>query len=343
VRANHAAILDRQRYAEILGLHADLAERKEIEAVLRQADRRKDQFLATLAHELRNPLAPMMTAVHLLKNATGNGRSHERALATLDRQLLHMVRLIDDLLDFSRITRGQIALRREPVTIADIVAAAVETSRPEIEQRQHRLRIEVSDETLWVDADAVRISQAVSNVLTNAARYTDPGGDIRLSVAHQSDAISIAVTDSGRGIAPDLISDVFEMFVRGRDSATAAPGGLGIGLTLAKTLVEMHGGSIAATSAGPNQGSEFTIRLPRTTPPVSDETCSQLTDTDSPVRTLRILIVEDNPDARDMMAVALTEKGHDVRAAVDGPTALRAVEQWSPDVALLDIGLPERP
>ena len=341
VRANHSAIVDRQRYAEILGLHADLAERKEIEAALRQADRRKNQFLATLAHELRNPLAPMMTAVHLLKNADTDGRLPERALATLDRQLHHMVRLIDDLLDFSRITRGQIALQRERVAVGDVVAAAVETSRPEIEQRQHRLLVDLPDTRLWLDADPVRISQAVSNLLTNAARYMDPGGDVRLSVTEADDQVVVSVADSGFGIARDLISDVFEMFVRGRDSAAAAPGGLGIGLSLAKTLVEMHGGSIAVKSEGPNQGSEFTIRLPRSSPPSSNAIDSAETDRHhSSLRTLRILIVEDNPDARDMMTYALTEKGHDVKAAVDGPTAFRAVEEWCPDVALLDIGLP---
>jgi signal transduction histidine kinase/CheY-like chemotaxis protein len=340
VRANHAAILDRQRYGEILGLHADLAERKEIEAALRQADRRKDQFLATLAHELRNPLAPMMTAVHLLKNAGINGRSPDRALATLDRQLHHMVRLIDDLLDFSRITRGQISLQRERVAVANVITAAVETSRPELDQRQHRLLIDQPDTGLWLDADPVRISQAVSNLLTNAARYMNPGGDVRLSVSEEGDDIQISVVDSGFGIAPDLISDVFEMFVRGTDSAMAAPGGLGIGLTLAKTLVEMHGGSIGVKSDGPNQGSEFTIRLPRSAPPLADSRDSPVTDDVVSVRTLRILIVEDNPDARDLMTVALTEKGHDVRTAADGPGAFRAVEEWSPDVALLDIGLP---
>jgi len=237
-------------YAEILGLHADLAERKAIEAALRQADRRKDQFLATLAHELRNPLAPMMTAVYLLKNAETNGRSSERALATLDRQLHHMVRLIDDLLDFSRITRGQIALRRERVAVADVIGAAVETSRPEIEQRRHRLLVELPDTPQRLDVDGVRISQAVSNLLTNAARYMDPGGNVRLSVTEEGDQIVVSVADSGFGIAADLIFHVFEMFVRGRDSAAAAPGGLGIGLTLARTLVEMHGGSIAIKSEG---------------------------------------------------------------------------------------------
>ena len=195
MRANHAAILDRQRYGEILGLHADLAERKEIEAALRLADRRKDQFLATLAHELRNPLAPMMTAVHLLKNADTKGRSPERALATLDRQLHHMVRLIDDLLDFSRITRGQIALQRKRVSVADVITAAVETSRPEIDQRKHRLLVDRPDEPLWLDADPVRISQAVSNLLTNAARYMNPGGDITLSVTEEAGEIVITVAD----------------------------------------------------------------------------------------------------------------------------------------------------
>lgn len=339
VRANHGAIVDRQRYAEILGLHADLAERKEIEAALRQADWRKDQFLATLAHELRNPLAPMMTAVHLLKNADTSERSTSRALATLDRQLHHMVRLIDDLLDFSRITRGQIALRRERAAVADIIAAAVETSRPEIEQRQHRLLVDLPDNPQWLDVDGVRISQAVSNLLTNAARYMNPGGEVRLSVTEEGDQIVVSVADSGFGIAPDLISDVFEMFVRGRDSAAAAPGGLGIGLTLAKTLVEMHGGSIAVESEGANQGSEFTIRLPRSSPPTSTA-IESVEAHDRSTRRLRILIVEDNPDARVMMTDALSEKGHEVRAAVDGPTALSAVDEWCPDVALLDIGLP---
>ncbi|HTI36423.1 MAG TPA: ATP-binding protein [Vicinamibacterales bacterium] len=343
VRANHAAILDRQRYAEILGLHADLAERKEIEAALKQADRRKDQFLATLAHELRNPLAPMVTAVHLLKNGAANARPADRALSTLDRQLHHMVRLIDDLLDFSRISRGQIALRRERVAVSDLIAMAVETSRPEIEQRKHRLQVVQPDDPVWLDADPVRISQAISNLLNNAARYMNPGGEVRLSVARQGHRIVVSVADTGVGIEADVIGDVFDMFVRGKGSALAAPGGLGIGLTLAKTLVEMHGGTIAVTSDGANRGSEFTIALPIAVSPSEPRRTVAGQDNESNTRdatTMRILIVEDNGDARELLSEALASKGHEVRTASDGPAAFHVLEEWQPDVALLDIGLP---
>ena len=342
VQANHAGIVDRQRYAEILGLHADLAERKQIESVLREADRRKDEFLATLAHELRNPLSPMMTAVHLLQSNRTSEQTAGRALATLSRQMHHMVRLIDDLLDFSRITRGHIDLQRQCVPLSDVVAAAVETSRPEIDQKRHALVIEDHSDGVSLNMDPVRISQALANLLTNAARYMEPGGEITLTVTRDGEDVVIGVADHGIGIAPDLIERVFDMFVRGSESGTTAPGGLGIGLTLAKMLVEMHGGTIAVRSEGRDRGTEFTIRLP----------AAHVEDTDIggherepvpavPTARRRILIVEDNDDSREMLTEVLGLKGHEVRSVNNGRNALEAVETWRPDVVILDIGLPD--
>jgi signal transduction histidine kinase/CheY-like chemotaxis protein len=338
VRANYAGILDRQRYGEILGLQAHLAEREQIEAALRDADRRKDQFLATLAHELRNPLAPMMTAVHLLQQTSGDGPGG-RALATLNRQLRHMVRLVDDLLDFARITRGHIDLQRRPVRLADIIASAVETSQPEIDQRQHELVVDNTYNEMMLDVDSVRISQALSNLLTNAARYMDPGGHIRLSVCRDDETIALCVADEGVGLSSDVIGHVFDMFVRGSGSRKAAPTGLGIGLTLAKMLVEMHGGTISASSDGPGNGSKFTIRLPVTglAAVENDDFCDEES---SPTSSRRILVVEDNEDSREMLTQALELKGHEVRGVADGPSALQLTLAWRPEVVILDIGLP---
>ncbi len=338
LRANHAVILDRQRYAEILGLHANLAERQQIELALRQADRRKDEFLATLAHELRNPLAPMMTAVHLLQHRGTSPHTAERALSTLHRQMRHMVRLVDDLLDFSRITRGHIDLQRRRVPLSDVIASAIETSRPEIDQKCHRLLIEDGSGELLLDIDPVRISQALANLLTNAARYMNAGGEIRLSVTRDGDFVAMRVADKGMGLTPDLINHVFDMFVRGADSRSAAPGGLGIGLTLAKMLIEMHGGTIAVSSDGPGLGSQFTIRLPVMQMDTVRE--HDVEEPIAPAAARRILIVEDNDDSREMLTQALILKGHEIRSVGDGSSALDVVTTWHPDIVILDIGLP---
>jgi signal transduction histidine kinase/CheY-like chemotaxis protein len=341
VRARYAGIVDRQRYAEILGLHADLAERQQIEAALREADRRKDEFLAMLAHELRNPLAPMTTAVHLLKSDKGSQGTRERAMATLSRQLRHMVRLVDDLLDFSRITRGHIDLQRRRIRLSEIIASAVETSRPEIDQKHHTLTIEDATDDVLLDVDPVRISQALANLLSNAARYMEPQGRIRLTSECDADVVTVKVTDRGVGLTRDLIGHVFDMFVRGSYSQGAAPGGLGIGLTLAKMLIEMHGGTIDARSDGPGLGSEFTIRLPKADTDASESSYDVIADrTDIVANARKVLIVEDNDDSRDLLAQALMLKGHDIRSVGDGPSALHVVSTWHPDVAVLDIGLP---
>jgi signal transduction histidine kinase len=338
VRANYAAIVDRQRYAEILGLHADLAERQQIESALREADRRKDEFLATLAHELRNPLAPMMTAVHLLDQTEASHPTAERARATLNRQVRHMVRLVDDLLDVSRITRGRIQLQRRPVRLSEVIASAIETSRPEIDQKQHHLLIDDGGGELMLDIDPVRISQALANLLTNAARYMEVGGQVRVSVIRDADVVAVTVADKGIGLAPDHIDDVFDMFVRGSDSHRAAPSGLGIGLSLAKRLVELHGGTLAVSSAGPGKGSEFTIRLPA--PDLAIVADNDTEKDHFSLSTCRILVVEDNDDSREMLTQVLTLKGHDVRSAGDGPSALNVAQAWSPEIVILDIGLP---
>ena len=320
----------------------DISDRKRAEEALRQADRSKDEFLATLAHELRNPLAPIRNAVEIL-NRKGDASTESRwALEVIDRQMEQMPRLVDDLLDVSRITRDKLELRLERVELAGLVRAAVETSRPLLGAGGHRLTVAVPPRPIFVDADPTRLAQALSNLVNNAAKYTPRGGQVTVTLEREEGEAAITVRDTGIGIPEEMLPSIFEMFTQVDRSLERAQGGLGIGLTLAKRLVEMHGGAIAAHSAGPGRGSEFTIRLP-----IAAEAPRALPRHDlqeERVRSgapLRILVVDDNRDAAATLALLLELTGHDVRTAHDGLEALAMASEFRPDVVLLDIGLPK--
>ena len=317
----------------------DITEQRRLRLALEQASRAKDEFLAMLGHELRNPLAPILTALHLME-LRGVGAERERAL--IMRQVRHVVSLVDDLLDVSRITRGVVRLQKKRVFLADIVAAAIEMSSPILEQRRHLLSVSVPrDEELIVDADPDRLRQVLSNLLTNAAKYTDEGGHISVSASATDDAVRVRVCDNGIGIAPDGINRIFEIFTQGQLGSGVRPHGLGIGLAIVKNLVELHGGAVSASSAGIGAGAEFEVRLPRATNPAPDverDIPPALGDPTSPMA--RVLIVDDNEDAATMLAESMTLYGYETRVAIDPPTALAVAPGFAPDIALLDIGLP---
>ena len=324
-------------------ISAQVLARQAIEAsreALREADRRKDEFLATLAHELRNPLAPMRNGLQLMKLARGDGEGIERARALIERQLGHMVRLVDDLLDLSRISRGTVELRRTRVPLAAVVRQAVETSQPAIEGAGHALVLEVPEESIVVDADEIRLAQAVANLLHNAAKYTEPGGRIRLSAAREGDDAVVTVEDNGVGMSPDMLPRVFEMFTQVDRSLERSQGGLGIGLAIVKRLVEMHGGSVEAYSAGVGMGSRFTVRLPVARPVSGGEPKRHEPRLPSaPVRR-RILVVDDNEDSAMSMSLLLTGMGNETRTAHEGLEALEIGATFLPEIILLDIGMP---
>lgn len=303
-----------------------------------QADRRKDEFLATLAHELRNPLAPIRNWVNVLRlSAT---EAHGRKVwDMMDRQVSHMVRLVDDLLELSRITRGQIDLRLEPIELASVVAAAVEASRPLIESAEHTLSVSVPDEPIVVRADAVRLAQVFSNLLNNAVKFTDNGGRISLVVRREGESVVVSVTDTGIGISPAALPRVFDMFVQveGRDRRPQT--GLGIGLTLVRSLVELHDGRVEAHSEGIGHGSQFVVRLPLSadTPVPADR---HIAGVPAFPGLTRVLVVDDNEDAADSLAALLTAIGADVRVAYDGKTALEIIGAFHPAGIFLDLGMP---
>ena len=318
----------------------DITTRKNDERQLQEADRRKDEFLATLAHELRNPLAPIRqaSAVSRLPHATEAQKrwSHE----VIERQVRHMALLLDDLLDVSRITRGRLALRRGTNTLVEMIEAAVETARPLIDSRHHELEVVTPQAQILMQADPLRVSQIIANLLTNAAKYTDANGRIRLLAALDGDDVVIEVSDNGIGIAPESLPAVFDMFTQLRGSDDRA-GGLGIGLALTKGLVELHGGSIAVHSEGAGRGSVFTVRLPRGEAPVRAPAAGdELEPRATPAR--RILVADDNRDAAESLAALLELEGHEVTLAYDGADALLAYDRVHPQVCLLDIGMPHR-
>jgi signal transduction histidine kinase len=309
-------------------------------AALKEADRRKDEFLATLAHELRNPLAPLRHGLDTLRRDLDGEGAHE-IRDMMDRQLVHLVRLIDDLLDVSRVSQGKITLRRERIQVADAINAAVEASRPAIDAAGHALVINVPSEPLWIDADLTRLSQVVGNLLNNAAKYTPSGGRVDLSVRSEDDVAVIEVADSGIGIPAGMQARVFELFAQLDRHLDRAQGGLGIGLALVKQLVTMHGGTVDATSAGVGKGSVFSVRIPlaaRPETPVAREEAPAVEP--MPARSLKVLIVDDNADVAQTMAWMLEAIGHDYRLVHDGRDALATAREYSPDVVLLDIGLP---
>ncbi len=311
------------------------AERARADAEL--ANRSKDEFLAMLGHELRNPLAPILTALSLVKMRSGAWP--ERELAVIERQVKHLVRLVDDLLDVSRITRGRVELKLERLTLAAVVSRAVEMSLPLIEQRAHRLEVDVPS-GLALRGDALRLAQVVANLLNNAAKYTEKGGRIEVRGALVGAWVELRVRDRGIGITPEMLPRVFELFTQESQAIDRALGGLGLGLAIVKSLVVQHGGEVTAASEGAGLGSEFCVRLPaldeRSSAPGDEATTAIVTATTA----LRVLVVDDNEDAADMLADALTAMGHEVRKAHDGPTALEIAAELRPTVAVLDIGLP---
>ncbi len=308
---------------------------------LRDADRRKDEFLATLAHELRNPLAPLRNGLQVMKLAAGNAEAVEQARSLMERQMAVMVRLIDDLLDVSRITRGKLPLRRERVDLASVVQSAVEGSRPLIETSAHRLTVSLPPEPIYLDADPTRLAQVFANLLTNAAKYTDKAGHIWLTAGRHEGEVVVSVRDTGIGIAAEHLPRLFEMFSQVAPALERSQGGLGIGLSLVKGLVEMHGGRIEARSEGPGKGSEFVVRLPVAGDVPAPETPAPGSGERATARPRRrILLADDNRDAADSLAMMLRLAGHEVHATHDGQEAVEAAEWFRPDVALLDLGMP---
>jgi two-component system, sensor histidine kinase len=335
VTAVRTAIRARDRQYQ---LRQHLTDRARAEESLRLADQRKDEFLATLGHELRNPLAPLLTALQLLKIAGPADAVSVRVRTVMERQIGHLVRLVDDLLEVSRITRGLIEVRREPLDLAFVVHTAIDTSRPALDAAGHRLTVTLTDEPVTIHGDPVRLTQVFANLLTNAAKYTNAGGHIAISATVEGDHVLVSVRDDGIGIATDQLASVFEMFTQLDRSNRRAQGGLGIGLTLVRSLVEMHGGRVEARSQGPGTGSEFVVQLP-----VVAERAQPVTESPAPIRfpSRRILIVDDNHDAAETMGELLTRLGATVAVAHSGRAALAMADSFSPDAVLLDIGMPD--
>ncbi len=301
------------------------------------ADQRKDEFIAMLAHELRNPLAPIVIGIELMESYGLADALLKRTHETMKRQVEQLTRLVDDLLDVSRITSGKIELRKESVALTTIIEQAIDVARPALEAQKHRLIIEMPDEPVQLMADTVRLIQVVANLLNNSVRYTDPGGEIRLTCTRDGGELSICVADTGRGIEPELIERIFDMFVQKREGGP----GLGLGLTLVRRLVEMHGGTVLARSEGLGHGSAFEVRLPAGEVPAAKPSEPQATlAKQRPERLLRIVIIDDNEDIRDMAGAILQHLGHEVQLAASGAEGLDLVMRSQPDVVLVDIGMP---
>ena len=320
-------------------LEHETAERRSAEQALRVADRRKDEFLATLAHELRNPLAPLMNGLEILRMAGANPTLAERSREVMERQLRQMVRLVDDLLDVSRITTGKLMVRRNPVQLQQVIRSAVELADPFIKSRGHTLDVTLPEAPLWLEADATRLAQVFSNLLNNAAKYTNSGGAIRLDARVLGTSVSVRVIDNGIGLSPAMLNQVFDMFTQVDYSLERSNAGLGVGLTLARRLVELHDGTLEAYSDGPDHGSTFTATLPLAAsgpPPEGDQAEPDVL----PDRRFRILLADDNVDFASSLATLLRGLGHELLVAENGLRALEAAPSFQPDFAFLDIGLP---
>jgi len=323
----------------------DVTERRRLEDSLRKlaadlsdADRRKDEFLATLSHELRNPLAPLSNSLEMLKRGGMESRARAHAFDTMERQLDHLVRLVDDLLDLNRITHNRIELRKDNVELAAVIHQAVQSSAPAALSAGHEVAVIDPPEPIYLNADGMRLSQVFGNLLNNSCKYTPRGGRITIRSERKGNDAVVTVTDTGKGIPADKLHTIFDMFMQVDQSPERSQGGLGIGLTLVKRLVQLHGGTVEARSAGEDQGSEFIVRLPSvleyqpvlSEPPPARET----------TRTRRVLVVDDNHDAADSLALLLQLDGHETQVVHDGPAAVDAAERYRPDVILLDVGLP---
>jgi PAS domain S-box-containing protein len=330
------------QFRGLVGISIDVTEAVQAEDALRTADRRKDEFLATLAHELRNPLAPISNALQFLRYPDGQRRA-DRLMAMVERQVRHMVRLVDDLMEVSRISRGMVELRCAPVTLAAVLESGVETSRPWFEQKQQRLTVEAVDPALMLDADKVRLTQVFANLLNNASKYTAPGGQAWLGAVRVGAEVRVTVRDTGMGIRPEQLPHVFEMFSQPHGRDGHKDGGLGIGLSMVRSLVELHGGTVDAHSGGPGQGSRFVVCLPlhegaEAGPGQADAAPGAATAT---LAGCRILVVDDNQDAADSLCQLLAACGADARAVYDGRSAIDTLDSAIPDAIVLDIGMPD--
>jgi PAS domain S-box-containing protein len=327
--------------AEDLGQRAAVAiENARLYSDLKAADRRKDEFLAMLAHELRNPLAPIRNALHIMKMADKNGEAAEQARQMTERQVQHLVRLVDDLLDVSRVMRGRVELRKEPVELGVIIAHAVETAQPILDAQGQELVLSVPSESLRLEADPTRLAQVIGNLLNNAAKFSYRAGRVWLTAEREHDEAVVRVRDEGAGISPALLPHLFDLFVQGNLSLERSQGGLGIGLTIVRKLVELHGGKVTARSEGPGKGSEFVVRLPMLQGAAKPLDAGPRRDLVPQAMSRRVLIVDDNVDATQSMAVLLQLWGYEVRVAHSGQDALPKAEAFQPEVVLLDIGLP---
>ena len=331
--------LDRKRH--FTGIVRDITERKQAEEALKSADRRKDEFLATLAHELRNPLAPLRNSLQLMRIPGTDPAAAQQALDTMERQVDQLVRLVDDLLDAARISRGKIELRKERLELSDAVHKATEICRPLAENLEHVVDVSLPREPVYLDADPVRLAQVFSNLLNNACKYTEPGGRIWLTAERQGSDVLVSVKDSGIGIPHDMLPRIFEMFTQVDQSLERSQGGLGIGLTLVKQLVEMHEGTVEASSEGPGLGSEFVVRLPLAAEKQAASNPTTPTASKQATTARRILVVDDNKDSADSLARLLRISGHETRLAYDGLEGVHAAQEFRPEIVMLDIGMPE--
>jgi PAS domain S-box-containing protein len=325
----------------------DMTDRKQLEEELRrqaeelaEMNRHKDEFLTMLSHELRNPLAPILNSVHVLRRLRSEDPVLDQASTMIERQVRHLARVIDDLLEVTRLTRGRITLRREKVELNTLLHRAVDSVRPLMEERRHTLYFQIPSQPVWLEADPTRLDQIFVNLLNNAAKYTDPGGQIRLTVELSEKEVTVRVRDNGAGIAPKMLPRIFDLFTQADRSLERTKGGLGIGLTLVRSLVQMHGGTVEASSEGLEKGSEFAVRLLLAAEPAPH---SSSPAEPPPVRpdSLRILVVDDNVDTADSLALLLRLHGHEVHTAHNGAAALETAQAEHPDVILLDIGLPK--
>lgn len=326
--------------ASALSVTHDVTDALAAAEALREADRRKDEFLALLAHELRNPLAPIRTGLQVLRLSASDEAAAARVHAMMERQVEHMVRLVDDLLDISRISRGKLELRREAVRVQDVVEQAIEATRPAIDAGRHALAVSLPAAPLWVNGDDTRLVQVLSNLLHNAAKYTPPGGRIGLDVEPVPEGVALRVTDDGAGIVAEMLPRVFDMFVQADRTLVRAHGGLGIGLSLVRRLVEMHGGAVVAESAGAGRGSRFTVVLPLADVPALAPAPPAAAASIPPSVPRRVLVVDDNEDAADALATMLRLLGAEAAVAHDGHAALRRALDLEPDLVFLDIGMP---
>lgn len=326
----------------IVGVSTDITERKRLETALKDADRRKDEFIAMLAHELRNPLAPIVNGLEMLRQDSVTKDQIVWCRDVIGRQVAHMCRLIDDLLDVSRITQGKIKLQREHVELTAILTRALEATRPLIDTHRHRLTVDVPKHAIFVDGDPTRLVQIVANLLSNAAKYTEDAGHIELTLSCDADRVEIRVKDNGVGLPAEMLSELFELFTQFERTLSRSQGGLGIGLALVRRLVELHGGHVHARSEGLGLGSEFVVSLPRVVEVQlpATPTVRSATSNDKPARGFRILVVDDNVDSADSLSLLLQCFGHHVETAHNGYDAIVAAEQLAPHMILLDLGMP---